>query len=84
MQKAFMDTMKDPKFLTEAKKSKLGINPTSGPEMRKILSGLYKSSPDVVKLAKAALSRKGYIKCRKHTNKKWCRKKKKKKKKKSS
>ena len=80
MQKAFMATMKDPKFLAEAKKSKLGINPTSGPDVRKILVGLYKSSPDVVGLAKAALSKKGTIKCRKHTKKKWCKKKKKKKK----
>ena len=84
MQKAFMDTMEDPKFLAEAKKSKLGINPTPGPEVRKILEGLYQSCPDVVTLAKAALSKKGTIKCKQFTDKKWCRSKKKKKKKESS
>ncbi len=84
IQKAFMATMNDPKFLAEAKRSRLSINPTSGPEMREILVGLYKSGPKVIDLAKAALSRKGTIKCQKFTDKKFCRSKKKKKKKKSS
>ncbi len=79
-----MATMNDPKFLAEAKRSRLSINPTSGPEMREILVGLYKSGPKVIDLAKAALSRKGTIKCQKFTDKKFCRSKKKKKKKKSS
>ncbi|MEQ8194348.1 MAG: tripartite tricarboxylate transporter substrate-binding protein [Rhodospirillales bacterium] len=82
MQKAFMDTMSDPKFLAEAKKARVEINPTSGPEMREILADIYKSSPKIVELAKAALSRKGTIKCKEITDPKYCRGKKKKKKKK--
>ncbi|MEX2452074.1 MAG: hypothetical protein WD407_14550 [Rhodospirillales bacterium] len=82
MQKAFMDTMSDPKFLAEAKKAKVAIYPTSGPDMKEILTEIYKSDPKVVELAKAALSRKGTIKCKEVTDAKYCRSKKKKKKKK--
>lgn len=57
LQDAFMATMKDPKFLADAKKQKLEIAPISGPEIKKLMVALYKSPPDMVQAAKAALSR---------------------------
>jgi tripartite-type tricarboxylate transporter receptor subunit TctC len=41
LQKAFMETMKDPAFLADAKKSNLDINPRSGEEIAKIVTGIF-------------------------------------------
>ncbi len=41
LRKAFMATMKDPKFLVEAKKSKLAINPESGEQVERIVNGFF-------------------------------------------
>ena len=41
LQKAFMETMKDPKFLREAKKSQLEINPLDGAKLAKKFAGFY-------------------------------------------
>ena len=84
MQDAFMATTKDPAFIADAKKIRLAIAPTSGPDMRALYKKLYASSPEVVELAKAALSKKGTVKCKKFTDAKYCRASKKKKKKKGS
>jgi tripartite-type tricarboxylate transporter receptor subunit TctC len=58
MRKAFMDTMKDPEFLDDAKKSKLDIDPMSGEELEKTVHGLFKLSPTIVAKLKEALAAK--------------------------
>ncbi len=45
LQKAFMETLRDPDLLAEAKKSRLDIDPVDGPTMAKLMSGLYDLSP---------------------------------------
>jgi hypothetical protein len=53
LQKAFMDTMRDPDLLKEAKKSKVDIDPVDGPTLAKMMAGLYDISPALnSKLAK--------------------------------
>jgi tripartite-type tricarboxylate transporter receptor subunit TctC len=53
LQKAFMETMRDPDLLAEAKKSQLEIDPVDGPTIAKIMAGLYDLSPALkAKLAK--------------------------------
>ncbi len=82
MRAAFTATTKDAKFLAEAKKARISIKPSSGAKIEALMRKLYSASPKVVKIAKAALSRAGTIKCKDFTNPKYCRSKKKKKKKK--
>jgi tripartite-type tricarboxylate transporter receptor subunit TctC len=48
LQKAFMDTMKDPEFLAEAEKGNFEIKPVSGPAIEKLVSEVYATPPDVV------------------------------------
>jgi hypothetical protein len=55
LQKAFMDTMKDPEFLADAKKAKLGISPISGEEMENTVRRLFKLSPALVARLKEVL-----------------------------
>lgn len=43
LQQAFIDTMEDPKFLAEAKKQKLEINPVAGPEIEQLLKDTYQT-----------------------------------------
>ena len=45
LQKAFMETLRDPDLLTEAKKSKVDIDPVDGPTVAKMMAGLYELSP---------------------------------------
>jgi tripartite-type tricarboxylate transporter receptor subunit TctC len=45
LQKAFMDTLRDPELLKEAEKSKIDIDPTDGPTIAKLMSGLYELDP---------------------------------------
>ncbi len=45
LQKAFMDTMRDPELLKEAKKSKLEFDPIDGSATRKLITKLYDMSP---------------------------------------
>jgi tripartite-type tricarboxylate transporter receptor subunit TctC len=42
LRKAFADTLKDPEFLADAKKSKLDIEPVPGEELQKLVQDLYK------------------------------------------
>lgn len=58
MQKAFMDTMKDREFLADAEKSKLDIEPMSGDELERTVTGLFKLNPTVVAKLKDALAAK--------------------------
>jgi tripartite-type tricarboxylate transporter receptor subunit TctC len=41
LQKAFMDTMKDPEFLADAKKSQLDIDPVAGEEVEKTVARFF-------------------------------------------
>ena len=55
LRKAFDDTMKDPAFLAEAEKTKLEVEPVSGQEVQDLVAELYRSSPEVVKIAAEAV-----------------------------
>ncbi len=48
LQKAFVETLKDPELLAEAKKSKLDIEVIDGPTIAKKLGQLYDLKPEVV------------------------------------
>jgi tripartite-type tricarboxylate transporter receptor subunit TctC len=45
LRKAFTDTLKDPEFLSDAKKSKLDLDPLTGEELEATVGGLLKMSP---------------------------------------
>jgi tripartite-type tricarboxylate transporter receptor subunit TctC len=47
LQKAFMETLRDPDLLTEAQKSQLDINPVDGPTIAKMMAGLYDLAPEL-------------------------------------
>jgi tripartite-type tricarboxylate transporter receptor subunit TctC len=53
LRKGFMDTMKDPEFLAEAKKSELEITPVGGEEIQKLVEEVYQTPKDVVTKASA-------------------------------
>jgi tripartite-type tricarboxylate transporter receptor subunit TctC len=48
VRKAFAATMKDAEFISDARKSKLGVDPIIGDELEKTVSGLFKLAPGVV------------------------------------
>ncbi len=48
LRKAFMETLRDKEFLTEAEKSKLDINPAGGEEIERIIAGLFQLEPALV------------------------------------
>ena len=48
LQNAFMETMKDPEFLAETRKSQLDINPLPGNEVAKIVASFFELKPDIV------------------------------------
>ena len=58
LQKAFIDTLKDPQFIAEAEKAKLEIDPVDGPGIEKMVNGLYEIEPAVVKRVKQLLESK--------------------------
>jgi hypothetical protein len=43
-----LDTLKDPEFLAEAKKSNLDISPLPGEDVEKMVLGLFKLEPPVL------------------------------------
>lgn len=55
LQKSFIDTMKDPNFLAEIKKSNLEIDPTSGEEVEKTIEGLFQMEPTTAAKLKKVL-----------------------------
>jgi len=61
LRKAFDDTMKDPKFIADAKRQKLEINPVAGDIVQKDIAELYKTPADVVKEAVRATTYTGNI-----------------------
>jgi len=48
LRKAFMDTMKDPDFLADAKKSRLDTDPLTGEDIEKIVNQLFKIDPAMI------------------------------------
>lgn len=55
LRKAFLDTLKDPEFAAEAKKSKLDVYPVTGEEIERIIDGLFKLEPPLVAKLKELL-----------------------------
>jgi tripartite-type tricarboxylate transporter receptor subunit TctC len=58
LQKAFIDTVKDPQFLAEAEKAKLEIDPIDGPGIEKMVKGLYEIEPAILNRVKQILESK--------------------------
>jgi tripartite-type tricarboxylate transporter receptor subunit TctC len=58
MRKAFMNTMRDREFLADAKKSNISIDPSSGEEVEKLVSGIFDLQPELVARLKTTLSSK--------------------------
>ncbi len=54
---AFNATMKDADYLADAKKSRIDVNPVSGPEIDKLLAELYATPKDVIHKASQAIAR---------------------------
>lgn len=55
LRKAFADTLKDPEFLADAKKSKLDIEPVPGEELQKLVHNLYTIDPSTLARLKEVL-----------------------------
>jgi len=60
LRKAFMDTMKDPRFLADAKKRKTPISPISGEKLMKIVAAGLDVSPALVTKMKSVFGFKKY------------------------
>jgi hypothetical protein len=58
LQKAFIDTLKDPQLLAEAEKARLEIDPVDGPGIEKMVNGLYEIEPAIVNRVKQLLESK--------------------------
>jgi tripartite-type tricarboxylate transporter receptor subunit TctC len=55
LRKAFVETMKDPEFLADAKKSRLDTDPLTGEEIDKIVAQLFKMDASLVNQLKEIL-----------------------------
>jgi tripartite-type tricarboxylate transporter receptor subunit TctC len=55
MRRAFDETMKDPKFLSEAKRRQIDLRPMSGAQLQAEIEALFRTPKSVVAQAKAAL-----------------------------
>jgi len=55
LRNAFNQTMTDPEFLADAKKSKLDLDPIQGEEVQKMIAGIFKLPPPLVAKLKEAL-----------------------------
>ena len=56
LRKAFMDTMKDPAFLAEAKAMSLEIDPVNGEEVTKLIADIYASPREIIEQARNIMS----------------------------
>jgi hypothetical protein len=45
LRQAFQDTLRDPAFLAEADKARLGVDPVSGDEVERIVNGFFSLEP---------------------------------------
>jgi tripartite-type tricarboxylate transporter receptor subunit TctC len=61
LQTAFMETMKDPEFLEDAKKQDLEINPVSGKRVGELIAKIYRAPKEVVMLAREASEKEGTL-----------------------
>jgi tripartite-type tricarboxylate transporter receptor subunit TctC len=55
LRKAFMEVVKDPEFLAEAKKSRLDINPLDGAELERNVKEVFNLDPNLIPKAKEIL-----------------------------
>jgi tripartite-type tricarboxylate transporter receptor subunit TctC len=55
LRKAFLETLRDPSFVAEAKKSNLDIDPVSGEELERLIEGFFKLEPTVLGKLKEVL-----------------------------
>jgi tripartite-type tricarboxylate transporter receptor subunit TctC len=55
LRKAFMDTMNDEDFLSDAEKAQLEINPVDGEHVKALVDEIYQTPPEVAKKAAALL-----------------------------
>lgn len=55
LRRAFMNTMKDPQFLADARKVRVGVDPVSGEEVERIVHGLFKLDPAMIAKLKRVL-----------------------------
>jgi tripartite-type tricarboxylate transporter receptor subunit TctC len=55
LRQGFMDTMRDREFLADAEANKFEINPVSGDELEALVKDVYRTPPEVVKKAAAAV-----------------------------
>lgn len=55
LQKAFADTLRDPEFVADAKKTRLDLDPVSGEEVERTIERFYKLSPTLVAKLKNVL-----------------------------
>jgi len=55
LRRAFLETMKDPEFLAEAKKANMDLSPLSGEEVEQIVGRFFKLSPAMVAKLKEIL-----------------------------
>ena len=56
LRRAFDATMKDPEFLAEAEKMKVGISPMTGEELQKLVADVSNLSPDLLEKVRTAYS----------------------------
>jgi tripartite-type tricarboxylate transporter receptor subunit TctC len=56
---AFMATLKDPKFLEDAEKTRLDVAPSAGERVQQVVEKLYSSSGDTVRRARQIISPEG-------------------------
>ena len=55
LRKAFVETLKDPDFIADAKKSRLDTDPLTGEDIEKIVAQLFKMDPSLVNQLKEIL-----------------------------
>jgi hypothetical protein len=56
LRKAFVDSLKDPEFIADAKKSRLDTDPLTGEEIEKIVGQLFKMNASLVNQLKEILN----------------------------
>ena len=55
LRKAFMETMRDPEFMAEARRAGLDIDAVDGEQTQRLVRRFYEASPDIVSKVKKAL-----------------------------
>ena len=56
LRKAFVESLKDPEFIADAKKSRLDTDPLTGEEVEKIVRQLFKMNASLVNQLKEILN----------------------------